>query len=118
MINPMPTTVSAGPASLFGHIYQANTQTLSIIVIPQMADPGRLGIYINSILRCQKTPGCGYLFGLTATKSAAGINIGLFFWRKCYFHCHTPAQAWINAVHMNMSHVKDITGLQFGRTAD
>jgi trimethylamine---corrinoid protein Co-methyltransferase len=48
MILPIPVTGTTGPASLFSNICIANTEAISLIIIYQLAHPGRPMIYSSA----------------------------------------------------------------------
>ncbi len=79
-IMPMPTTGTTGPASLFSNICVATAETLSGIVIYQMAHPGRPLIFSNATGTVDLRNGA-YLGGTPemGLMSAALTQMGRFY---------------------------------------
>ncbi len=77
MIMPMPVAGTTGPASLFSNVALANAETLSALVVFQLAHPGRPLIYSNAVGVLDFSTG-GFLAGVpeTALQSAALICMG------------------------------------------
>jgi trimethylamine--corrinoid protein Co-methyltransferase len=77
MIMPMPVAGTTGPASLYSNTLLANTETLSAIVVFQLAHPGRPLVYSNAVGVVDFTTG-NFLAGSseTALQSAALIAMG------------------------------------------
>jgi len=77
MIMPMPVAGTTGPASLYSNVVLANTETLSAIVVFQMAHPGRPMVYSNAAGVVDFSTG-RFLAGSaeTALQSAALISMG------------------------------------------
>ncbi len=84
MIMPMPVPGTTGPASLFGNVCLANAETLSSIVIFQLAHPGRPLIYSSAVGTLDFATG-GYLGGTTemGLQSAALAMMGRFYNLPC-----------------------------------
>ncbi|NMC13642.1 MAG: hypothetical protein GYA34_12270 [Chloroflexi bacterium] len=84
MIMPMPVPGSTGPASLFGTLCLANAETLSSIVIYQLAHPGRPLVYSSAMGTLDFATG-GYLGGTTemGLQSAALSVMGRFYNLPC-----------------------------------
>ncbi len=80
MIMPMPVNGTTGPASLFSNIALANAETLSAIVVFQLAHPGRPLIYSSATGNIDFRSG-GYLAGTAemGLQSAALVQMGRFY---------------------------------------
>lgn len=77
MVMPMPVAGTTGPAGLFSNVAMANAETLSAIVVYQLAHPGRPMGYSNAIGVMDFSTG-SFLAGSpeTALQSAALIAMG------------------------------------------
>ncbi len=77
MIMPMPVTGTTGPASLFSNICLANAETLSAIVVFQLAHPGRQLIYSDAVGTMDFATG-GFLAGApeTALQATGLVTMG------------------------------------------
>lgn len=80
MIMPMPVNGTTGPASLYSNIALANAETLSAIVIFQLAHPGRPIIYSSATGSVDFRTGA-YLAGTAemGLQSAALVKMGRFY---------------------------------------
>lgn len=80
MIMPMPVSGTTGPAHLFSNLCLANAETLSALVIFQLAHPGRPLIYSNAVGSVDFRNG-SFLAGTpeTALHSAAMVEMGRFY---------------------------------------
>lgn len=80
MIMPMPVNGTTGPASLFSNIALANAETLSAIVVFQLAHPGRPLIYSSATGAIDFRSGA-YLAGTAEVglQSAALVQMGRFY---------------------------------------
>lgn len=80
MIMPMPVNGTTGPASLFSNIALANAETLSAIVVFQLAHPGRPLIYSSATGTIDFRSGA-YLAGTAemGLQSAALVQMGRFY---------------------------------------
>ncbi len=80
MIMPMPVNGTTGPASLFSNIALANAETLSAIVVFQLAHPGRPLIYSSATGNIDFRTGA-YLAGTAemGLQSAALVQMGRFY---------------------------------------
>lgn len=80
MIMPMPVAGSTGPASLYSNTLLANAETLSALVIFQLAHPGRPIVYSNAIGVLDFASG-GFLSAApeTVLQSAALIDMGRYY---------------------------------------
>jgi len=80
MIMPMPVNGTTGPASLFSNLALANAETLSAIVVFQLAHPGRPLIYSSATGTIDFRSGA-YLAGTAemGLQSAALVQMGRFY---------------------------------------
>ena len=80
MIMPMPVAGTTGPASMFSNVAMANAETLSALVVFQLAHPGRPLAYSNAIGVMDFATG-SFLAGSpeTALQSAALIAMGRYY---------------------------------------
>jgi trimethylamine--corrinoid protein Co-methyltransferase len=80
MIMPMPVAGTTGPASLYSNTLLANAETLSALVVFQLAHPGRPMVYSNAVGVVDFTTG-NFLAGSseTALQSAALIAMGRYY---------------------------------------
>lgn len=80
MVMPMPVPGSTGPASLFSNICLANAESLSSLVIFQLAHPGRPVIYSSAVGSLDFSSG-GFLGGTPemGLQSAALTQMGRFY---------------------------------------
>ncbi|PWH19265.1 MAG: hypothetical protein DDG59_03715 [Anaerolineae bacterium] len=80
MIMPMPVNGTTGPASLFSNIALANAETLSAMVVFQLAHPGRPLIYSSATGNIDFRSGA-YLAGTPemGLQSAALVQMGRFY---------------------------------------
>ncbi len=80
MIMPMPVAGTTGPASLYSNALLANAETLSALVIFQLAHPGRSMVYSNAIGVVDFASG-GFLSSSAETvlQSAALVSLGHFY---------------------------------------
>lgn len=80
MIMPMPVAGTTGPASLYSNALLANTETLSAMVVFQLAHPGRPMVYSNAVGVVDFTTG-NFLAGSseTALQSSALIAMGRYY---------------------------------------
>jgi trimethylamine--corrinoid protein Co-methyltransferase len=80
MVLPMPITGTTGPASLFSNLCLANAESLSSIVVFQLAHPGRPVIYSSATGSADFRSGA-YLCGTPemGLQSAALVTMGRFY---------------------------------------
>jgi trimethylamine--corrinoid protein Co-methyltransferase len=80
MIMPMPVAGTTGPASLYSNVLLANAETLSALVVFQLAHPGRPMVYSNAIGVVDFATG-GFLAASpeTVLQSAALTSMGRFY---------------------------------------
>lgn len=80
MIMPMPVAGSTGPASLYSNVLLANAESLSALVVFQLAHPGRPVVYSNAIGVLDFASG-GFLSAApeTVLQSAALTCMGRFY---------------------------------------
>ncbi len=80
MIMPMPVNGTTGPASLFSNIALANAETLSAMVVFQLAHPGRPLIYSSATGTIDFRSGA-YLAGTAemGLQSAALVQMGRYY---------------------------------------
>jgi trimethylamine--corrinoid protein Co-methyltransferase len=79
-VMPMPVAGTTGPASLFSNICLANAETLSALVVFQLANPGRPMIYANAIGALDFSSGA-FLSATpeVALQAAALVAMGRFY---------------------------------------
>ncbi len=80
MVMPMPVTGTTGPARLFANVCLANAETLSALVVFQLANPGRPMIYSSATGTMDFRSG-GFLGGTPemGLMSAALTTMGRFY---------------------------------------
>ena len=80
MVMPMPVAGTTGPARLFANVCLANAETLSALVVFQLADPGRPMIYSSATGTMDFRTG-GFLGGTPemGLMSAALVTMGRFY---------------------------------------